>query len=441
MLNRRRFLKRAGLAAVATAAAPLAGCAAERSWSAEEPAPPPADYGTWEGVRAAFALSPDRVHLSAMLLAANPRPVREAIERHRRGLDADPAGYYRQHSRRLRAEVREEAARYLGGAPGEIALTDSTTMGIATVYHGLRLGPGDEVLTTEHDYYATHEALRLAAARTGAVVRRVRLFDDPATATAEEMVERLGQAVTPRTRALALTWVHSSTGLKLPVAALREAADDAARRHGSPRPLLALDAVHGFGVEDVDVRALGCDFLMAGCHKWLFGPRGTGIVWAHEEAWAATEPTIPSFIEGASWEAWDRAEPPPGPTNAERMTPGGFKPFEHRWAMTEAFRFHQAIGKERVQARTHALATQLKDGLAAMPHVRLHTPRDAALSSGVVCFDVDGLAPAEVVHRLAALDIIASVTPYAVPHARLTPCVYNTEGEVEAALRAVHALT
>ena len=122
------------------------------------------------------------------------------------------------------------------------------------------------------------------------------------------------------------------------------------------------------------------------------------------------------------------------------MTPGGYKAFEHLWAVPQAFAFHQEIGRARVAGRTHELAGQLKDGLAAMSHVRLQTPRSDELSAGIVSFDVAGFSPAAVVRHLRERRIIASVAPYAVPHVRLTPCVQNTRAEIETVLRELQAL-
>lgn len=122
------------------------------------------------------------------------------------------------------------------------------------------------------------------------------------------------------------------------------------------------------------------------------------------------------------------------------MTPGGFKPFEHQWAQAEAFRFHQQLGKSRVQERIHSLCRQLKEGLANMQHVTLYTPMSENLSSGIVCFDVDNLSPVQVVRQLRQRNIIASDTPYSPSHARLTPGVYNTPQEMEQVLRAIRDL-
>jgi selenocysteine lyase/cysteine desulfurase len=134
----------------------------------------------------------------------------------------------------------------------------------------------------------------------------------------------------------------------------------------------------------------------------------------------------------------DRRAPP---VLARRITPGGFHSFEHRWALAEAFALHERIGRERVASRIHALNRQLKEGLASMRKVKVYTPRADALSAGLVCFDVAGLAPDTVVAGLAQKRIIASQTPYETSYARLTPGLLNSPEEVDAALRAVRELT
>ncbi|HEU0304409.1 MAG TPA: aminotransferase class V-fold PLP-dependent enzyme [Gaiellaceae bacterium] len=415
-LTRRGLLARAGIATGAVAL----GRAAE-----VEAAP---DLTDWRAVRAQFVLDPNRIHLTSFLLAAHPKPVRAAIERHRRRLDANPVDYLHASGSRLTAGARAAAGRFLGVAPSEVALTDSTTMGLGLLYTRLRLGAQDEVLTTEHDFYATHEALRLSGVRT----RRVKLYDDPRRASVDEIVTALRRAVTPRTRVVALTWVHSSTGVKLPVRAIRDALPD--------RVLVCVDGVHGLGAEAETVRALRCDAFAAGCHKWLYGPRGTGVLWAGERVRELLRPTIPSFDDGESYGAWLAGGAPRGTPDGARLTPGGYHSFEHRWALAEAFAFHEAIGRPRVEARIRTLTSRLQAGLAGMRGVRLQTPAARSLSAGLVCFDVDGYDPTDVVARLAARRIVASVTPYARRHVRLGPGIVNSPADVDAAVRAIATL-
>ena len=417
-LTRRDLIARGGVAAGALA---LGGVVPEAAEAAFDPT-------DWASVREQFAVDPARIQLSSFLLASHPRPVRDAIERHRRGLDADAPGYLGEHEGREEAAARAAAGRFLGLPAGEVALTDSTTMGLGLLYGGLRLRPGDEVLTTAHDFYATHESLRLRGLRT----RRVRLYEDGAKASAGEIVARLRRAVGPRTRVVALTWVHSSTGVKLPVRAIADALPE--------RVLLCVDGVHGLGAEATRVADLGCDAFASGAHKWLHGPRGTGVLWANARVRESLRPIVPSFDDGVSLRAWATGTTPAGRPDGARLSPGGFHSFEHRWALTAAFGFHEAIGQPRVAARIHELAARLKAGLAELRGVRLRTPRAASLSAGLVCAEVAGLDASEAVERLARLGIVASVTPYAHRYLRFGPGIVNTPAEVDAAVRAVASL-
>jgi isopenicillin-N epimerase len=414
--DRRMFLIRTGAALAA------GGLGAAYADLDEVAAAPRADAALdWAGVRRQFRLAPGWVHMAGLYLASHPTAVRRAIARHRRGLDANPAHYLHDRGPELEAAVLRAAGAYLRARPVDIALTDSTTMGLGLLYNGIELRAGQEALTTTHDFYATHEALRLKAARSGATVRHVRLYRDARRASVDEIVSSLVGAVGPRTRVIALTWVHSSTGVKLPLAPIARALGERRRNL-----LLCVDGVHGLGVEEATVASLGCDFFIAGCHKWLFGPRGTGIVWGRSTAWDAVDPTIPTFSGTA--------------TPGAEMTPGGFHSFEHRWALAEAFRLHLRIGKGRVARRIHALNMRLKAGLASMSHVTLVTPQSSALSAGIVCFSVDRMSPAAVIDALRRRRIVATVTPYDPPYARLAPGLFNTPADVDRALRAIRSL-
>jgi isopenicillin-N epimerase len=429
-MERRNFLVRTGLglAAAALSARPPRAAGQARG---------PAD---WSRVRDQFPLSRDYVHLAGFFLASHPTPVREAIETHRRGLDDNPFGYFVANVERLEGAVLRAAADYLGARPIDLALTDSTTTGLGLLYANIGLGPGQEILTTTHDHYATDESLRYRAERTGAVLRRVPLYASPETASADAIVEALVRAVTPKTRVVAVTWVHSGTGVKLPIRRIADAlARVNANRDEADRALLCVDAVHGLGNQDVTVDDLGCDFMISGCHKWLFGPRGTGLVWGREQAWRSAYPTIPSFDIRALM-LWEEGAPRTQLPMSVLMSPGGFRAFEHRWALAEAFRFHERLGKRAVHERVQPLNRQFKEGLSRMAKVRLRTPMADELSGGIVCFEVDGLDPMQVVERLWAERIVTTVTPYATKYPRASFGVFNTHEEVETALAAIRRL-
>ena len=403
---------------------------------------PPVAPGTtdWNWVRDQWALDWSEVDLSAMLFASNPRPVREAIDRHRRGLDANPVRYLERNNKPLQNAARAAAGRYFGVAAENVALCESTTSGIGLLYNGINLHYGQEVLTTVHDYYITHESLRLAALRGGGTVRKISLYDEVETVTTEQIVGRIVNNIRPQTRVLALTWVLSSTGLKMPIRAIADAlAPINEQRPPHEKVLFCVDGVHGFGVENTTLPELGCDFLVAACHKWLFGPRGTGVVFGTDLGWSRVGPTVPSFLAPGAYSAWIGGYDP-GPTTAARMTPGGFKAFEHVWALNEAFGFHQMIGKANIHDRTIGFAGRLKAEMINMPHLSVRTPLDPALSAGIVSFDANAYQAAATVRKLRAWKIIASAAPYAVPHVRLTPSMRTTDQDIDYALEAVATL-
>jgi selenocysteine lyase/cysteine desulfurase len=313
-------------------------------------------------------------------------------------------------------------------------------MGLGLLYGGLELRAGQEILSTIHDHYSTETSLRHRAERTNASFRRIPLYNNLATVSRDEIVETLAKAVRPSTRYVAVTWVHSSTGLKLPVRAMADAlARINAKRDAKSRVIFCVDGVHGFGVENVTMADLGCDFFTAGCHKWLFGPRGTGLVWGHPKAWPLAHATIPTFNNEA-YGIWMKDVPPKALPQSVYMTPGGFHSFEHRWALNEAFRFHLAVGKARIAERIRVLNRQLKEGLAHMKGVTLHTPLADDLSAGIVCFEIAGWTPAKAVQALREKRIIASETPYATKYIRLAPSLLTSPEEVEKTLASVRQL-
>jgi selenocysteine lyase/cysteine desulfurase len=122
------------------------------------------------------------------------------------------------------------------------------------------------------------------------------------------------------------------------------------------------------------------------------------------------------------------------------MTPGGYHAFDHTWALGSAFDMHASLGKSRIRSRVHALNRQLKEGLRRMKHVRLVTPAEESLSSGIVCFEVEGMTPETVVAALADKGVIASRTPYRRQYARLCPGLLTPGTDVERTLAAVQSL-
>jgi selenocysteine lyase/cysteine desulfurase len=401
----------------------------------------------WDAVRAEFdGLSPDWIHLASFLFVSHPRALRADIERYRRLLDSDPywveSALYDGNEGQPFEAARRSIAGYVGGLPEEIAFTSNTTSAISVFYHGVRLAPGQEIVNSRWDHPIHHACSRYAAERTGASVRHFALWEQPEAATKDELLARIERAISPKTRILGLTWVYSSSGIRLPVPDIAEVVARVNRgRAEADRCLLFIDGVHGFGNQDTDAAKLGADFFAAGTHKWFFGPRGTGFLWGRKELWSAMRPTIPTFDPLAIdlFEAVMNERPDP-PTRAAYLSPGGFLAYEHFFALTRAAEFHRDLGRDRIAARIAELNGQVREGLAKIPGVTLRTPRDPAINAGITCFEVAGQSVSGVVKRLAEKKIRATASPYAVPYARYAAGIMNRPAELDTALAAVRDL-
>lgn len=436
-MDRRKFLLKSGLAIGTGALFPACNS------TPSAPVAPTQElaFNTWEEIRKQFLFNPDRIHMSQMLFAAHPKMVRDAIQKHRDSFDANPVEHWESNFMTIENEIRKKSAAYMDCAPEEIALTDSTTMGLAMLYSGLKLTSANEILTSTHDHYATEKALEYAAAKSGASIKRVSLYSDPAKASEDEMVEALRKGIIPKTKIIAITFVHSCTGVKTPIRQIAAMVKEQnSKRSEADRIYLCVDGVHGFGIENVSMKDLGCDFFAAGTHKWIFGPRGTGVLYARKDAWNMIAPIIPSF-EFNAYGSWLDLFPADKLTYADLCSPGGFHSFEHRWSLGEAFQFQLNIGKERVEQRSHQLSTKLKQGLLTLDHIKLITPEREEVSAGINCFEVNGVKPEDVVKKLLSKNIIASASPYKTSYVRLTPSIINTEEEVDICLRELANLS
>lgn len=437
-MNRRKFLNSSGVALGLTTALPAIVSTSCSNAVSEQTAASNKLDGTWQSVRKQFIIDNSHIQMAQMLLASHPKPVREAIEQHRKAYDANPATYWEENWLTAEKKVAKAAAKYMNVDPSEIALTDSTTMGTALLFNGMKLKSGDEILATTHDHYVTDKAIDYACEKSGATVRHIYEYKDPKSITVEEVTMNIANAINEKTRVVMLTWVQSCTGVKLPIRAISEVIKKANEvRSPENRIYFAVDGVHGFGNQDEDISGLGCDFFSAGTHKWIFGPRGTGLLFGRRDAWDFVRPTVPPFSMNPfmTWMGY----PPEGEmTFADLMTPGGFHAFDHRWSVGAAFDFQLAIGRSKVHQRTTALNTRLKKGLDQINKVELLTPVDPSLSAGINCFIVANLDAEEIVKRFHEKGVIASSSPYRISYARLTPCVINTEEEVDRCLEIVN---
>ncbi|MDB5405576.1 MAG: cefD [Rhodospirillales bacterium] len=248
-------------------------------------APPP--YG--RAVRGEFLLDPDFLIVNHGSFGAAPRSVLAAQDEWRRQLETSPTRFM---NRVLTDALRHAAGRLaasMGASGDDLVFVDNATTGCNAVLRSLDLGPGDEILVTDHTYPAIRRTADYVAYRTGARVVVAEIPYPPRDAAA--IVAAVAGALTPRTSLAILDHVTSPTALVMPLEALIAACRAVAAT-------VLVDGAHAPGNIPLDLPALGTDWYVGNCHKWLMAPKGAGFLWASKPAQAAVHPATISLHYG-----------------------------------------------------------------------------------------------------------------------------------------------
>jgi len=305
-------------------------------------------------MRDQFQLDPTVTFLNHGSFGACPRMVIAAQRRWQDEMERNPVEFLGRRSAALLGEARAALASGLGAQPGHLVFIPNATTGVNLVARSLPLAPGDEVLSTSLEYGACDAAWQRFCAQRGARYRRVEI---PLPYRRGEVVDRLMAAVTPRTRVLFASHITSTTALTLPIAELCAAA-----RAGGL--LTLIDGAHAPGQIPLDLDAIGADFYVGNCHKWLCAPKGAAFLHARPEHHEALEATVIS---------WGYAEGTGGHSGFEAYL--GRTPFERhlQWqgtrditpwlAVPAAIDFQHQHDWPAVRARCHALAAQALEAL------------------------------------------------------------------------------
>jgi isopenicillin-N epimerase len=222
-----------------------------------------------------FLLDPEVVFLNHGSFGACPRPVFDVYQEWQRRVEREPVALLGRRLEDELAAVRSALGAYVGAPSEDLALARNATTALNAVLRSLRFAPGDEILTTEHEYGALDVLLDFVSERTGA--RVVRRPGSDASA--------IWSGATSRTRALVVSHVTSPTALVLPVEELCARAREAG-------VLSVVDGAHAPGHVPLDLRRLGADFYAGNCHKWLCAPKGAGFVYARPEHQELLEPSV-----------------------------------------------------------------------------------------------------------------------------------------------------
>jgi isopenicillin-N epimerase len=256
-------------------------------------------------LRNQWLLDPSVVYLNHGSFGACPRPVFEEYQRFQLELEREPVDFLARRGGQLMPRARADLAAFLGGEAQDLVYFPNPTTAANMVARSLKLGPGDEVLATDHEYGAIDRTWRFLSRQSGfAYINHPMPL--PVT-THAAFVDDFWAAVTPRTRVLAISHLTTSSALIFPVAEI-------CRRARAAGIFTVVDGAHAPSQIPVDVAAVGADCYIGACHKWLCAPKGSAFIHARREvqdqlmplvvSWGydSTTPSASRFLDYHEWQ-------------------------------------------------------------------------------------------------------------------------------------------
>jgi isopenicillin-N epimerase len=233
-----------------------------------------------------FLLDPNVVFLNHGSFGAAPRPVMEAYQNWQLRLERQPVLFLGRELDGLLLESQIALGEYLNADADALVYIPNATHGVNIAARSLGLEPGDEILTSDHEYGACDYAWEFVCGKTGAVY--VRQPVPLPVCDQDEILDQIWAGVTTRTKAIFLSHITSPTALRFPVEKICERARD--------RGIVTIvDAAHSPGQISLNLQILGADIVFGNCHKWMLSPKGAAFLYVRRELQPRIEPLIVSW--------------------------------------------------------------------------------------------------------------------------------------------------
>ncbi len=378
MLDRRHFLRSSAAFAAAAGLSPVISAAQIDS---NPPLPPKDLYDRneeayWTELRKQFVIPADEIYLNNGTVGSSPRPVLRAIFdafMQTEQMDQDDPEDYPIWGYAAWNQYRDPLAQFVGATRDEIALVRNATEGNNYIANGIDMKPGDEVLMSNQEHPGGEQPWLLRAKRYGIVVKKYEIPLPPKSPAA--ILNRINDAITPRTRIIFTSHISTVTGVVQPV-------KEIAAMARSKGILSGIDGAHVIGMMPLNLHEIGCDMYSSSPHKWLQAPKGTGFLYVRPEVQERLWNTIAT-------EGWDEPQ-----LKAERYQRIGSSNVPMLAGLRAAIDFANNIGTDRIERRHRALANRMMSEMANRG-AEMWTSPDPAMRCAIVTVNVPPLKRAD----------------------------------------------
>jgi selenocysteine lyase/cysteine desulfurase len=367
------------------------------------------DEDYWFTIQNAFSVTRGIINLNNGGVSPSPRIVTEALVRYI-WQQEDATAYTMWQILEPQSEtIRTGLAEMFGCDREEIAITRNASESLEILLMGMDFKPGDEILSTTQDYPRMLTTLRQRERREGLVLKLVKIPIPPKNVN--EITAAFEAGITPRTRLILISHQVNITGQITPVKAVCEMA----RAKGIET---IVDGAHSYAQFDFTQKDLGCDYFGTSLHKWLYAPKGSGLLFIKRERIPKLWPLMAAETSQAN--------------DIRKFEEIGTHSAAPRLAIGEALLFHRGIGGKRKEARLRYLSRYWMNRLKNVPKVRFNTSFDDNQSCAIANVDIEGIDPVKIgnylfdKHRIFTTPIVHEEF-----HGiRITPNVYTTLAEL-----------
>jgi selenocysteine lyase/cysteine desulfurase len=363
----------------------------------------------WSSISKAFAVGRGTSNLNSGWTSPSPRMVTEAFFRYKQQEDA--TAYTMWQMLEPQAEtIRAGLAKLFGCDPDEIAITRNASESLQILLFGIDLRSGDEVIATTQDYPRMLAALRQRELREGPILRPVKIPLAPSNT--DEIVAAVESAITPKTKVILISHMINITGQIMPVRKIC----DIARARGIET---IVDGAHSFAQLDFKRDDLGCDYFGSSLHKWLYAPKGAGLLYVRKDKIQDVWPLMVSVEKGRH--------------DIRKFEEVGTHSSATRLSIGEALLFHEAIGPKRKEERLRYLSSYWMNRLGPLPGVSFNSPLDPNQFCAIANFQIADSDPVKITrilmekHKIIATPIVHDEFS----GVRITPNIFTSLGELD----------
>jgi selenocysteine lyase/cysteine desulfurase len=368
------------------------------------------DEDYWAVIQNSFSVTRGIINLNNGGVSPSPRIVTEALVRYI-WQQEDATAYTMWQILEPQSEtIRTGLAEMFGCDREEIAITRNASESLEVLLMGIDFKSGDEILTTTQDYPRMLTTLRQREKREGLLLKLIKIPIPPKDLN--EIVAAFEKGITNRTRLILMAHQVNITGQITPV----KAVCDMARAKGIET---IVDGAHSFAQFDFKQKDLGCDYFGTSLHKWLYAPKGTGLLYVKRSKIESIWPLMAAESKQAS--------------DIRKFEEIGTHSAAPKLAIGEALLFHNGIGGKRKEARLRYLSRYWMNRLKDVPNIRFNTSFDANQSCAIANVQIEGTSPGAVgsylfdKHRIFTTPIVHEEFQ----GIRITPNVYTTLGELD----------